>query len=246
MKDWKKYFAEFLGTALLVFVSCGVAVYSQDFVATALAFGLTLMVSCYTIGDISGSHVNPAVSFGLLINNKISCKDFAFYVLSQVLGAAFGGVLLFVIAKIMSPDTVAAVGANFYETITVNAVWQQILLGLLVEILMTFVFVFTVIAATRKSSNKYIAGIVIGLTLALVHLFAMPFTGTSVNPARSLGVAFFGGIDALKQVWLFIVAPMFGAGLAALVSRVIYPKDEIIGDENTKEIKKEVKEAKSS
>jgi aquaporin Z len=230
-KDWKKYLAEFMGTAILVFIACGVAAYTQgDLVPTALAFGLTLVALCYTIGDVSGAHVNPAVSFGMYVNNKMSGKDFGFYVLSQFLGAAFGGALLFLVAKIAGIDAPLVMGTNFYE----DGVFFELGLGaqvagaLLIEIILTFVFVFTIIGVTRKNANKYTAGLVIGLTLALVHLLGIPFTGTSVNPARSLGVAIFGGVDAIKQVWLFIVAPMLGAALAAAMSRVIYGREEVV------------------
>jgi len=230
----KKYFAEFLGTFILVLVSCGVAVYSGgNLVATALAFGITLTLLVYTIGSVSGAHVNPAVSLAFLINRKLSAKDFGFYVLAQILGATVAGALLWSFGKIVNPDAVVNVGANFFGNGNINAeqMWQQILIGFMVEVLMTFVFIFTIIGVTRKSGDKVVAGIIIGLALTVVHLFAINITGTSVNPARSLGVAFFAGTQALKEIWLFIVAPLVGGALASLVAGVIYPAEEIIGED---------------
>lgn len=220
-QELKKYLAELLGTGLLVFVACGVAVFSNgNLVATALAFGLILMAIIYVIGGISGAHVNPAVSLGAFIRGKLSAKDFGFYALAQVLGAIVGGALLFGIFKLLEErgfNYLRAVNGYGSKIDDINGIFS----GLLVEIILTFAFVLTILGVTSKSENGKIAGIVIGLTLALVHLFGIGVTGTSVNPARSIGVAIFGAIDnvaAIEQIWLFIVAPMAGGALAGLAA----------------------------
>ena len=226
-EQWKKYIAEFIGTAILVFVACGVAARlggQYGGVPTALTFGLVLIALVYTIGEVSGCHVNPAVSFGLYINGKMSTKDFGFYILAQFLGAIFGGALLYAImyGSSMGVNLYAPAGTDMLD---LQAIW----VGMLVEVLMTFIFVLVIISVTRKGENK-LAGVIIGLTLMVVHLFALPFTGTSVNPARSFGVALFGGPEALSQVWMFLVAPMIGAALAATFAQFIFNKDEVVAE----------------
>jgi len=215
----KKYLCEFLGTCVLVLFGCGVAVLTNaNLVATSLAFGLSIVATAYVIGDVSGCHVNPAVSFGMWIDKRISTKDFLGYVCSQVIGAIVGSLLLVLVLK--------TTGFGDYRTIGLgaNGFGNQVpsgitMLGaLLVEIILTFVFVLSVLGVTKNKKNSSVAPIVIGLTLVLVHIIGINLTGTSVNPARSLAPALFLGGTALSQVWVFIVGPFVGAAFAALVS----------------------------
>ncbi len=211
----KKYIAEFIGTLVLVLFGTGIAVVSGgDLVATALAFGLAIVAEAYVIGDISGCHVNPAVSLAMLITKKISVKDFAYYVVAQVLGALAGTAILYAILKGTTLGT-AALGANGFEALSATNI--SLIGALLTEIVLTFVFVYTILGVTSDKKYAPIAGLVIGLTLTFVHLLGINLTGTSVNPARSLAPALFLGGEALKQVWLFIVAPLIGAALSACV-----------------------------
>ena len=207
----KKYIAEFVGTFVLVLVGCGVAVVtSASVVATSLAFGLSIVAMAYSIGNVSGCHVNPAVSLAMLINKKMTVKDFLLYVLAQVLGALAGAAVLGVML-----NSFDSLGANGYDGSI--SVW----VALLVEVILTFIFVTAILGVTSKDENARVSGIVIGLTLVLVHLLGIAFTGTSVNPARSLGPAILQGGDALKQVWVFILAPLVGSCLAAFFHKYI-------------------------
>lgn len=210
MNSIKKYVAEFIGTAVLVIFGCGAAVVSQcapatvGHLITALAFGLVIVAMAYSIGNVSGCHINPAVSIAMLISKKISVKDFCCYILAQYLGALAGAALL-------------GVFVGFDSGLGTNALYEgKIWVSLLAEVVLTFVFVIAILGVTSKDSNGSVAGIVIGLALVLVHIFGIPLTGTSVNPARSLGPALLVGGDALKNVWVFIVAPLAGGALAAL------------------------------
>ena len=200
----KKYIAEFVGTFVLVLVACGVAVVtSADVVATSLAFGLAIVAMAYSIGNVSGCHVNPAVSLAMLLTKKISLKDFVGYVVAQFLGAIAGAAVLGALLQ-----SFTSLGANgFGEGHLASTVW----IALLVEAILTFIFVTVILGVTSKSENGNVAGLVIGLTLVLVHLIGIAFTGTSVNPARSFGPALLVGGEALKQVWVFIVAPLIGS-----------------------------------
>lgn len=203
----KKYIAEFVGTAMLTLIACGVAVVVGDVITTSLAFGLVIVAMAYSIGNVSGCHINPAVSFGMFIAGKMKFSECCKYVVAQILGAILGTVLLGVCL-----GSFKALGANGFggiDQLATNA-W----IALLVECLLTFVFVTVILGVTDKKENGHATGIVIGLTLTLVHLFGIPFTGTSVNPARSLAPALFG--DAISQVWVFILAPLVGALLAGL------------------------------
>ena len=211
----RKYIAEFIGTAVLVLFGTGIAVVSGgDLVATALAFGLSIVAMAYVIGNISGCHVNPAVSLAVLLSKKMTVKDFIGYVVAQILGGLFGSLILYAILKSAGVTTLTAFGANGFGVLNV---WG----ALLVEVVLTFVFVYTILGVTSDEKKGSVAGIVIGLTLAFVHLLGINLTGTSVNPARSLAPALFVGGEALKQVWVFIVAPLVGAALAALVYKVL-------------------------
>jgi len=209
----KKYIAEFIGTLVLVLFGTGIAVVSGgDLVATSLAFGLAIVAEAYAIGGISGCHVNPAVSLAMLINKKLSKKDFTYYVISQVLGALAGTGILFIILSNTDIGT-SALGANFYGELSANNI--SLFGAIVTEIILTCVFVYTILGVTSDEKNSSIAGLVIGLTLTFVHLIGIGLTGTSVNPARSLAPAIFLCGDALKQVWVFILAPLAGAAIAA-------------------------------
>ena len=211
----KKLICEFVGTMMLVLLACGVAVATGvSYIGTALAFGLVIVAMAYSIGNVSGCHINPAVSLGMAMSGRMTWKEFAEYVCAQILGAITGAALLGVILR-----SFKNLGANAFNGTSVT-VW----IALLVEVILTFVFVLTILGVTDKKENGHATGIVIGLTLTLVHLFGLPFTGTSVNPARSIGPALLQGGDALKQVWVFILAPMVGAALAALFYKYILKK----------------------
>ncbi len=211
----RKYVAEFIGTLVLVLFGTGIAVVSGgDLVATALAFGLAIVACAYVIGDISGCHVNPAVSLAMLITKKMSTKDFISYVVAQVFGAIVGTGILFIILKGTDIGT-ASLGANGFGALSATNI--SMVGAVLVEVVLTFVFVYTILGVTSDKKYAPVAGLVIGLTLTFVHLLGINLTGTSVNPARSLAPALFLGGEALKQVWVFILAPLVGAALSACV-----------------------------
>ena len=211
----KKYIAEFIGTLVLTLVGTGVAVLSGgDLVATSLAFGLAIVAEAYVIGDISGCHVNPAVSLSMYLSKKLTLKEFGYYVLSQVLGALAGTGILY-ITLLNSKFGTLELGANGFGALSASNI--TIIGALTTEIVLTFIFIYTILGVTSDKKYSSVAGIVIGLTLTFVHLIGINLTGTSVNPARSLAPAIFLGGEALKQVWLFIVAPLIGAVLATYV-----------------------------
>ena len=226
----KKYCAEFIGTAVLVLMGCGSAVFlgcvsGGGHLAVALAFGLSIVAMAYVIGNISGCHINPAVSLAMLITKKLSVSDFVGYVLSQIAGAFAGaGILWFIVSQSGITDQTGALGSNGYGDLDVTG--NGMLLAIVVEIVLTFIFIFTILGVTNDSSKGGVAGIVIGLTLTFVHIVGIPLTGTSVNPARSIAPAVFAGGDALSQLWVFIVAPLVGAALAAGVYILIKNKKE--------------------
>ena len=210
----RKYISEFIGTFVLVFVACGVAAVTgcngdanASYILTALAFGGVIVAMAYSIGNISGCHVNPAVSVAVLINKGMSGKDFAGYVIAQFAGAIVGAALL---CGLIGTDM--GFGAN-------GLFQDDVAKSLIIEIVLTFIFVLAVLGATSKIENAKVAGIVIGVSLTLVHLIGIYFTGTSVNPARSFGPALLLGGNSLAVVWVFIVAPMVGGILAALCWR---------------------------
>ena len=235
MKDLlKKAIAECLGTFVLVFFACGVAALTGgELVATALAFGLVIVAMAYSIGRISGCHINPAVSLAMLIAKKMSVKEFLVYVCAQLVGGLLGAILLFGIAK-MSNLALVGDACNGMVGYT-GGDWQvgQIIGTILVEVVLTFIFVYVIFNVT-DSKNEGVgkkAGLIIGLTLTLVHLVGIPLTGTSVNPARSIATAvaaaiFNGTTDALAQVFLFIVAPLLGGVLAALVYGLLHKEEK--------------------
>ena len=212
----RKYIAECVGTMLLTLIACGVAVITgAEPVATSLAFGLVIVAAAYSIGNVSGCHINPAVSIALTVAGKMELVECIKYIVAQVIGAFAGSLLL---AACFNGFT--ALGANALQGEV--SVW----VGLLVEVVLTFIFTTTILGVTDKKENGHATGIVIGLTLTLVHLFGLSFTGTSVNPARSLAPAVLQGGTPLAQVWIFILAPIMGAIIAGLFYRFVL-KDEV-------------------
>ena len=221
-QDLRKYIAEMIGTMVLVVCGCGVAQVTgcegnAGIIATALAFGLTIVAMAYSIGNISGCHINPAVSLSMLVSKKMSVKDFIFYVIFQILGATLGCVILLALF-----GTDCGFGANQVQPAIVDLAGDvgSLFVGFLAEIILTFVFVMAIIGVTSKQESAGKAGVVIGFTLILVHLLGIRITGTSVNPARSLMPALFamikGNFEPIKQIWIFIIGPLFGATLAAV------------------------------
>ncbi len=208
----KKYFAELIGTAVLVLLGCGAAVFAgagQPFapvgtLGVAFAFGLAVVAMAYTIGKISGCHLNPAITLGVWLSGRMSGRDAGMYMLFQVLGALVGSAVLWALAC-GSGSVTTLTGANGFAD-------GAMLQALVAEVVFTFVFVLVVLGATSTGAHGKFAGLAIGLTLVLVHIVCIPITGTSVNPARSIGPAVFeavgGSVRALSQLWLFIVAPL--------------------------------------
>lgn len=224
----KKYVCEFIGTAVLVLFGCGSAAIAGGVLGTlgiALAFGLSVVAMSYVIGNISGCHVNPVVSLAMLINKKMDAKDFICYVIAQILGAIAGIAILYTIMINSGLEIdVQGLGANGFDT--ASSVNLSMIGAIITEVVLTFVFIFTVLGVTSDEKKSSVTGIVIGLALALVHIVGIPLTGTSVNPARSLAPALFLGGEALEQVWVFIVAPLVGAALAAVAYKFLAKKEE--------------------
>ena len=216
----KKYLAEMFGTMVLVLMGCGSAIIfgcgePAEILAVAIAFGLSVVGMAYAIGGISGCHINPAITFGVWLSQKISGKDALGYVAFQIIGAIIGSAILFALTTTGAYADSTATGANSFD----NA---EMIQAFLAEVVFTFVFVLVVLGATDSNKGAgNLAGLAIGLTLILVHIVCIPITGTSVNPARSIGPALFAGGQALSQLWLFIVAPLAGAALSAGVWKLL-------------------------
>lgn len=217
----KKYLAEMVGTMVLVLMGCGTAVSlncgvdTASVVGTAIAFGLAVVAMAYTIGGVSGCHINPAITFGVWVSGRMSGKDAIWYVVFQILGAIIGSTLLYVVVQNS--------GIVFEGTTTgANVCSGSVSGGSFVEIILTFIFVLVVLGTTdeKKGAGNF-AGLAIGLCLILIHLVGIKYTGTSVNPARSIGPAIYEGGEALKQLWVFIVNPMVGAAMAAVVWKLV-------------------------
>ncbi|MBP3885573.1 MAG: aquaporin [Olsenella sp.] len=217
----RKYVAEGIGTFVLVACGCGTAVAmgcdssigNAAYVGTAFAFGLAIVAMAYSIGNVSGCHVNPAVSLAMFIDGRLSFTDLVGYVAAQVIGAFLGAALVGVMLGLDS-----GLGANaLYDGSVVKS--------LLIELVLTFVFVMAVLGATDKIENSAVAGLAIGGALTLVHLVGIRFTGTSVNPARSLAPAVLAGGSSLACVWVFLLAPLAGGALAAVCYRAINPRE---------------------
>ena len=229
MDSFKKCIAEFIGTFTLVLVGCGTAmlvgcdsVNGCGYILTAFAFGLVIVGMAYTVGDVSGCHINPAVSLAVLISGRMSVTDFIFYVISQVLGAISGAACLKIIFSMgQVKDMTGGLGSNGLAGVNGNFG-----AGLIVEILLTFIFVLVILGVTdSKAGHGSFGGVVIGFALVMVHILGIGLTGTSVNPARSIGPAIFAGGDALASLWVFIVGPFIGAALAALIYKLFAKKD---------------------
>ncbi len=225
----KKYLAEMVGTMVLTLMGCGVAVSLgcdptgniPAVVGTALAFGLSVVAMAYAIGGISGCHINPAITLGVFLSGRMSAKDCGMYMIFQVIGAIIGAALLYLLTS-TSDGAIVGTGANDLQ-LGVTAIG-----GLLAEIIFTCVFVLVVLGATSKTNGatNNFAGLAIGLALVLVHLVCIRYTGTSVNPARSIGPAIFQGGTALTNLWIFIVGPFIGGACAACIWKLIEPSDK--------------------
>ena len=221
----KKYLAEMVGTMVLVLMGCGVAVSLgcnpisniPAVVGTAFAFGLAVVAMAYTIGGVSGCHINPAITLGCFLTGRIDAKDCAMYMIFQVIGAFIGSALLYLLTS--SCEGIVGTGANDLQS------GVSLMGGLLAEIIFTCVFVLVVLGATSKTNGatNNFAGLAIGLSLVLVHLVCIRYTGTSVNPARSIAPAVFQGGTALANLWVFIVGPFVGAAVAALIWKIVEP-----------------------
>ena len=219
----KKYLAELVGTFVLTFLGCGAAVAlgcgadTASVVGTAIAFGLAVVAMAYTIGGISGCHINPAITLGCFLSGRMNAKDCGMYMVFQVIGAILAAALLAGIVGTMGADGIITTktGANACAFGVTN--------GLIVEIVLTMIFVLVVLGATAKTNGatNNFAGLAIGLSLILIHLVGIHFTGTSVNPARSIGPALFEGGQALSDLWVFIVGPLVGGALAACIWKII-------------------------
>ena len=223
----KKYLAEMFGTMVLVLMGCGVAVSLgcdpvaniPAVVGTALAFGLSVVAMAYTIGGISGCHINPAITLGVLLSGRMEAKDAVMYMVFQVIGAFIGSALLFALTA--NVDGLSGTGANDLQA------GVSVIGGLLAEVVFTFVFVLVVLGATARANGdtNNLAGLAIGLAMVLVHLVCIRYTGTSVNPARSIAPAVFQGGSAMANVWIFIVGPFVGGALAAFAWKIIDTED---------------------
>lgn len=226
----KKYFSEAIGTMVLVLFGCGSAVIAGEdlgIFGIAMAFGLSVIAMSYAIGKISGCHINPAVSLGVFLCNKMTVKDFVCYVIAQVTGAIAGSAILTALIGMTNLGSVVQTGLGQNGFGNASAVGLSVGGALIVEIILTFVFVLTILGVTDLKRFNNVAGIVIGLTLTFVHIIGIPLTGTSVNPARSLAPALLLGGETLSQVWVFIVAPFMGATLAACVWKMLVQKKAV-------------------
>ena len=235
----KKLTAEFIGTFWLVLGGCGSAVLAAAFpdvgiglLGVSLAFGLTVITMAYAIGHISGCHLNPAVTLGLYVAGRIEKADLFPYMIAQVLGGIFGAAILYIIASGQADfSTSAGFASNGYGEHSPGG--YSLLAALVAEIVMTFFFLIVILGATDKKAPAGFAPIAIGLALTLIHLISIPVTNTSVNPARSTAVALFTGDWAIMQLWLFWLAPLIGASLAAIVYQWMGSEDK--GDQNAKQ-----------
>ena len=220
----KKYFAEAVGTMVLVLMGCGSAIFNAGsgvawVLPVACAFGLAVVAMAYTIGGVSGCHINPAITLGCLLSGRMNGKDAGMYMIFQTIGAIVGSLILYILVKVYEPVGATLTGSNGFAS-------GQLVQAFIAEVVFTFVFVLVVLGATdsKKGAGAF-AGLAIGLSLILVHIVCIPITGTSVNPARSVGPAIFdavyGSCKALEQLWLFIVAPFAGAALSAIVWKFV-------------------------
>ena len=229
LTDVEKYIVELVGTFVLVFMGCGSAVLAGEyigFVGISFAFGLSVIVMVYAIGGVSGCHINPAISISMLAAGKMKLKDTVIYIIMQCIGAIIAAAVLYGVAVGKPGYTLAVngLGQNGYDTASPGGF--SMISGFIVEIILTFIFLFVIHGSTSEKAPKGFAGISIGLSLVLIHLVGIPITGTSVNPARSLGPAIIVGGIALSQLWLFWVAPIIGGLLAAFVWKYLDKKSK--------------------
>jgi aquaporin Z len=227
----RKLSAEFIGTFWLVLGGCGSAVLAAGFpevgigfVGVSLAFGLTVLTMAYAVGGISGGHFNPAVSLGLAIAGRFEWRELVPYAIAQIVGGALGALVLYVIASGVTGYTPGGFASNGYGALSPGG--YSMLAALVTEIVMTALFLVIILGSTSKAAPAGFAPLVIGLGLTLIHLISIPVTNTSVNPARSIAAAIFAQNGALGQVWLFIVAPLIGGALGALIWRYLLSPGE--------------------
>ncbi len=227
--EMKKFIAEFIGTLWLVLGGCGSAVIAAGFpelgigfVGVSLAFGLTVVTMAYAIGHISGCHLNPAVTIGVWIGGRFDGKDVFPYIVAQVMGGIAGAAILFLIASGKSDFVLGGFASNGYGEHSPGGYGMTS--ALIIEVVMTFIFLFVILGSTYTKAPRGFAGLAIGLCLTLIHLISIPVTNTSVNPARSTSQALFVGDWAIDQLWLFWLAPIVGAILAGLIYKAISPE----------------------
>jgi len=216
MANIKKYAAEFFGTFVLVFIACGAAISGMDKAGVALAFGLVIVAMAFTIGNISGCHINPAVSLAMYLDGRLPMNDFLGYLAAQFAGGIAGAGILAAVAG----DTDYLAGCSNYVMYDSDGD-ERFFAALILEVILTFIFVFVIMRVTEKAETSKYAGLYIGAALTLVHLVGIGFTGTSVNPARSFGPAIFAGDAAIEQVWVFLLAPLVGGALAAFANKFL-------------------------
>lgn len=222
----RKYTAELIGTAVLVFFGVGAALLADSIAACAIAFGLTVVVMSVTVGRVSGCHLNPAISIAMFLDKKLSSKDLVGYIIFQIIGAIIAGALILYLFSVhMGIDFSDIIDHGTFGANTLDGVDGSIVAGLITEIFLTFIFVLVVFGATAKNGMDKFAGLFIGLALTMVHLVGIGLTGTSVNPARSIGLAVFQP-EALGDLWIFIVAPIIGGILAWLVWKKVLCDDD--------------------
>lgn len=225
MEDMKKYLAEMMGTFCLVLIGCGSAAIAGEyigFVGISFAFGLTVLVMVYTIGHISGCHINPAITISMLVAKKIKSKDAVGYIIFQFVGAvvAAGVIYLILSGETGFSNTALNLGQNGYGSLSPGGF--SMMACFVAEVVLTGIFLFVIFGSTSDKAPKGFAGLSIGFSLVLIHLIGIPITGTSVNPARSFGPAVLVGGEALSQLWLFIVAPIIGGIIAAVAWKYIF------------------------
>lgn len=228
IKPFSKYFAEMIGTMVLVLIGCGSAVISGvnvGYLGISFAFGISVLIMVYAIGPVSGCHINPAITISMFALGKIKAKDMIFYIVFQIIGAIAGAGLLYWIAtgsEIYNP-AVNGLGQNGFGIH--SPAKYSLMSGLIAEVVFTAIFLFVILGSTHKNAPSGFAGIAIGFTLFLIHIIVIPITGTSVNPARSIGPALFIGGDAISQLWMFIVAPIAGGLIGAYTWKIIAGKE---------------------
>lgn len=220
----KKYLAEMIGTMVLVLIGCGSAVIAGGqigFLGISFAFGFSVLAMAYGIGSISGCHINPAVTVGALVAGRISAKDAGMYVVFQIIGAIIGAGVLYYIASGLQGYNISTNGLGQNGFGEFSPMKYSLAAGFVAEVVLTFIFLIVILGATSSKAPAGFAGIPIGISLVIIHLVGIPITGTSVNPARSIGPALFVGGAAVSQLWLFIVAPLIGAVIAGLVWKYV-------------------------